>query len=58
MELFTKIVHSFQSFIFTKVSILDVWQVLNAPVYITNGIYCIMNNIWKNFDADIKTEFK
>ena len=53
-----KIVNSFQPFIFAKISILDVWQVLNAPVYITNGIYCIMNNIWKNFDADIKTEFK
>ena len=44
--------------IFAKSSILDIWQVLNAQLYITNGISSIMNNIWKDFDANIKTKFK
>ena len=44
--------------IFAKISILDIWPVLNAPLYITKGISSIMNNIWKDFDANIKPKFK
>ena len=34
------------------------WQLLNAPLYITKVVSSIMNNILKDFDAAIKTEFR
>ena len=59
MELFEKIVNSFQPLShFSKSSILDMWQLLNAPLYITKVVSSIMNNILKDFDAAIKTEFR
>ena len=59
MELFATIVKSFQPIsIFSKNSILDIWQVLNEPLHITKTLSSIINNILKDFDADIKTEFK